>query len=107
MPLKADMTELFGKRATISIDPEETVEEREARLRKEEREHTAAMVKEYVVFGVILLAIIFIGGLCAYESVFDQTASAETKRWAQTTLAALFTGAVSFVLGQMTARKAK
>jgi hypothetical protein len=107
VPSEVDLNDLFSRRATISIDPEETSDERAARLKKEGREHTVEMVKGCVVFVVIVLAMIFIGGLCAYEGVFDPTASPDTKRWAQTTLAALFAGGVSFVLGQMTAKKAK
>jgi hypothetical protein len=45
MPLEIDLNDLLGKRATISIEPEETIEERTARLNKEAREHTVEMVK--------------------------------------------------------------
>ncbi len=107
MPQEVDLNDLLSRRATISIDPEETVEERAARLTKEGREHMVEMVKGCVVFAVIVLAMICIGVLCAYEGVFDPTASPDTRRWAQTTLAALFAGGVSFVVGQMTAKKTK
>jgi hypothetical protein len=107
VPQKVDLNDLLSTRATISIDPEETVEERAARLKQEGREHTVELVKGCVVFGVIVLAMIFIGGLCAYESVFDPTASPDTKRWAQTTLSVLFAGGVSFVVGRLTVSKTK
>jgi hypothetical protein len=101
-----DLTKMFG-RATIAIDPEETPEEHTARIKKEQREATFDIVKSYVLFFVIVAAIIFIGGLCAYESVFDASATPDTKRSAWTMLSALFTGSVSFVLGQMSVRKSK
>jgi hypothetical protein len=106
MPQELDVNTMLT-RASIVIDPEETKEERDARLKQERREHTIEMVKGGVLFVVILLALIAIGVLCAYEGAFDGTASADTKRWAQTTLSALFAGSVSFVLGQMTAKKTK
>lgn len=98
-----DLTEMFG-RATITIDPEESSEEHAARIRKEQREATFEIVKGYVLFFVIVIAIVFIGALCAYEAVFDAGAPADTKRVAWTMLSALFTGSVSFVLGQRSAR---
>ncbi|SRR6266852_167236 len=106
-PQELDLNDLLGKRATISVEPEETLDERVARLKKEGREHAVEMVKGCVVFVVIILALISIGGLCAYEGFFDAAASNDTKRWAQTTLSALFAGSVSFVLGQVTAKKTK
>lgn len=98
---------LMLARASIAIDPEETADERAARLKREGREHVFEMVKGFIVFVVVVAALLFIGGVCAYKGLFDPAASAETQRWAQTTLSALFTGSVSFVLGQMTARRAK
>ncbi|MFD2182636.1 hypothetical protein [Rhodoplanes azumiensis] len=92
-------------RASITIAPEEATDERAVRLRKEDREHRLEQIKGMIVFVVIVGALLGIGGLCAYEAVFDGSASADTKRWAQTTLSALFAGSVSFVLGQMTAKR--
>jgi hypothetical protein len=99
-----DINEMLGKRATIAIDPEETAAEHDARLRREEREAIFELVKGYVVFFVIVVAIVLIGLLCAYEAVFDSGATTEVKRIAWTILSALFTGSVSFVLGQKSAR---
>src|SRR5262249_52003902 len=95
---------MLGRRATIAIDPEETAEAHAARLRREEREAIFELVKGYVVFFVIVVAIILIGVLCAYEAVFDGNATVETKRVAWTILSSLFTGSVSFVLGQKSAK---
>ena len=58
-----------------------------------------------MVFFLIVFAIVAVGMLCAYEAVLDPTATADTKRWAQTALSALFAGSLSFVLGQATVKK--
>ncbi|MDC7786256.1 hypothetical protein PQJ75_01390 [Rhodoplanes sp. TEM] len=104
MSQELDVNDMFA-RASITIAPEETAEERTVRLGKDDREHRIEHVKGMIVFGLIVLALVLIGGLCAYEAVFDAAASADTRRWAQTTLSALFAGSVSFVLGQMTAKR--
>jgi len=98
-----DLQQLLG-RATIRIDPEESAEAHTARIAKEQSEATFEMVKNYVLFFIIIGAIIVIGTLCVYEAIYDSTATIETKRVAWTMLSALFTGSVSFVLGQKTAR---
>jgi hypothetical protein len=98
-----DLAEMF-RRATVSIDPEESREEHAARIKREDKEASFEIVKGYVLFFVIVLAIIFIGALCSYEAVFDASATPDTKRIAWTMLSVLFTGSVSFVLGQRTAK---
>jgi hypothetical protein len=105
MPGEINIDDVLKRRASINIDPEETPAERSARLQNEDRQARFEMVKNYVVFFAVLIGIVLVGSLCTYEAVFNAVASAETKRWAQTTLSALFTGSVSFVLGQMTAKK--
>ena len=107
MPGEINLDQVLMTRAAIAIDPEESPTEHAARIKKEVREHTYEMVKSYVLFIVIVVAMIFIGGLCAYEGVFDANATIDTKRWALTTLSTLFAGGVSFVLGQATAKKSK
>jgi hypothetical protein len=98
---KIGIDELLVDRTTITIDAQETAEDRQARIKREGRQHTFEMVRNYVVLGVTLI----VGAACLYEAVFDAAASADTKRWAQTALTALFSGSVSFVLGQISARK--
>ena len=100
MPHQIGIDEVLVDRTTITIDAQETAEERQARIKREGRQHTFEMVRNYVVLGVILI----LGAASLYEAVFDATASPETKRWAQTVLTALFSGSVSFVLGQISAR---
>ena len=107
MANELDLNNALGKRATITIEPEESQEEHTALITSEARQDTVDMVKSCVLFFLVVTAIIIVGGLCSYEGIFDATATSDTKRWAQTTLSALFTGSLSFVLGQMTARKAR
>ncbi len=107
MPGEINLDDVLRTRAAIAIDPEETPGEHQARLRREARDHLYELVKAYVVFFVIVAAIVSIGVLCVYEGVFDTTATIDTKRWALTTLSALFAGGVSFVLGQATGKKSK
>jgi hypothetical protein len=87
------------------VEPEETTEERNARLAQEKADATLVRVKAYVVFFLIVSALVGLGAVCIYVGIFDPTASADTKRWAQTLLSALFAGSISFVLGQATAKK--
>ncbi len=61
-----DVDRIFGKRASVSIEPEETPEERRARIERDEKEARLERVKSYVLFFAILLALFATGGLCAY-----------------------------------------
>jgi hypothetical protein len=107
VPGEINLDEVLVRRAAIVIDPEESPEQHTARIKREAREHIYEMVKSYVVFIIIVLAMVAIGSLCVYEGVLDTNATADTKRWALTTLSALFAGGVSFVLGQATAKKSR
>jgi hypothetical protein len=51
------------------------------------------------VFGVLLIAIIIVGTIAAYEAIWDASANSDTKHWAQTVLFAVMTGGISFVVG--------
>lgn len=104
MTQEIDLNAMFGKRATITIDPEETAEAHSARIKKEKQEATYELVKAYVLLFVIIAVILSVGGLCVYEAVFDLSATADTKRLAWTWLSSLVTGTITFVLGQKTAR---
>jgi hypothetical protein len=71
-----------------------------ARLGSEQR---SALIEDYkgiAVFIVLLVGIVAIAALSAYEGFFDASASVDTKRWSQTILSALMTGGVSFVAGR-------
>lgn len=54
-----------------------------------------------VLMGVIVFAV------ALYEAIFDASATADTKRWAQTALSALFTGFIGFLIGQASRAPAK
>jgi hypothetical protein len=99
-----DLNAILSKRASISIDPEETPEEHTARLRRENGEATFELVKAYVLFFTIVGVLLLLGAICIYEAVIDPNANIETKRVAWTLLSSLFTGSVSFVLGQKSAK---
>ena len=93
------------RRASISIEPEENPEKRTERLRRERAEARFELVKRYVLFFVFVVALALVGAISAYEATVDVTATPETKRWAQTVLSALLTGALSFIVGHATARR--
>jgi hypothetical protein len=99
-----DINTALGTRASISIDPEETPEEHTARINREADEARFELVKGYVLFFTVLLFLTVLGAVCLFEAIWDQSASPETKRLAWTLLTSLFTGSVSFVLGQKSAK---
>jgi hypothetical protein len=99
-----DINTALGKRASISIDPEETAAEHAARIKREADEARFELVKGYVLFFSVLLVLMVLGAVCLFEAVWDQNASPETKRLVWTLLTSLFTGSVSFVLGQKSAK---
>jgi len=99
-----DINEIV-KRGSISVAPEEHPDERTARLRNEGREKLIADVKGVILFGVLLIAVIGTGLLCVYLIVFETAATQETKRWAETVIAALISGSVSFLIGRAISNK--
>jgi hypothetical protein len=99
-----DINTALGKRASISIDPEETAAEHAARIKRQADEARFELVKSYVLFFTTLFVLLTLGAVCLYEAIWDQSASPETRRLAWTLLASLFTGSVSFVLGQKSAK---
>lgn len=104
MPGEIRIDDALG-RATISIEPEENGDERAARLEQEREEARFDLMKRRVLFFVFLAALTAVGAISGYGAAFDASASADTKRWAQTVLSALLTGALSFVVGQATATR--
>lgn len=61
--------------------------------------------KEWLVFVTMLASIMLIGLLAIYQGFLDPAATASARHWGQTAISALFTGGVSFVLGQRTAQR--
>jgi hypothetical protein len=96
-----DQIDLSGSlKGQVSVRPEEHPDERNARLRSEQRAALIEDCKSVAVFVVLLASAIAIGVMAAYEGFFDSSASADAKRWSQTTLSALMAGAISFVVGR-------
>ena len=97
-PSQLDITGSFA--GEVSVKPEEHPAERAARLRSEQRQALLEDIKNTVLFACFLGAVLILGGLSAYEGIFDAGASTDTKRWAQTILSSLMAGAVAFVIGR-------
>jgi hypothetical protein len=95
---KIDLTGGFA--GEVSITPEEHPEQRATRLKTEARQSLIEDCKGVAVFVILLLAIIAVGLIAAYEGLWDHDASPETKRWGMTMLSALVSGGVSFVVGR-------
>jgi len=103
--MSPDKIDLSGSlKGQVSVKPEEHPDERGARLRAERRAALIEDCKGVAVFAVLLVGIVAIGVLSAYEGFFDASAPPDARRWAQTVLAALMTGAVSFVVGRKIGR---
>jgi hypothetical protein len=99
--MSPDQIDLSGSlKGQVSVKPEEHPEERTARLRAEQRGALIEDCKGVAVFVVLLAGVAALGVLSAYEGLFDAGASTDTRRWSQTVLSALMTGAISFVVGR-------
>ncbi len=97
-PNQVDITgQLKGQ---VTVTPEEHPDERVVRLRREERQGFIEQNKGIAVFVVVLIAVIIIGVGAGYELLFDSTASAETKKLAQTVISGLFFGSMGFIVGK-------
>jgi hypothetical protein len=99
MTQNLDLSKIVG-RGEIKVSPEEYPEERAYRLKSEFRFKLLEDIKATILFFVLLGGLISISLICVRLIAFDDGASAETKRWAQTLLAGLITGSVSFLLGR-------
>jgi hypothetical protein len=97
-PDQIDMS--ASTKGRISVQPEEHPEERIARFKAEERTARIEDYKGAAVFVILLAGLVAVGILSAYEGFFDPAAPLDTRRWAQTMLASLMAGAVSFVVGR-------
>lgn len=99
-----DLNSALPARATLKIDPAEHPKELEARLKAEGRHKLIEDCKEVATFVAILLALVLVGGLAAYEGFFNTKASPEATHWGSTTLTTILAGAISFVLGRKVAK---
>lgn len=97
----------LSTRAKVEISPEEHPDERSARLATEARDATFNIVRRYVT----LLAVVLMGGcvfgVAVYEAALDPSATAETKRWAQTVLSSIFTGFVGYIVGSVATKSSR
>lgn len=99
--MATDQLDIGGSlRGQVSVTPEEHPEDRAARLGKEKRAACIEDCKGVAVFTVLLLGIVGIAILSAYEGFLDAAASSDTKRWAQTVLSTVLAGSISFVIGR-------
>lgn len=94
------LRDTLPERATLKIEPEETLAEQAARLKAEGRARILEDIKGMIVFVITLCCILGVGGLAAYQGFFNPNASLEAKHWGPTVLASLFTGSLSFILGR-------
>lgn len=70
-----DINAVFGGRTTLSVAPEESEEERRARLASEARWDRLALVKHSVIFVVALAAIFGVAAICVNCLLFDKAAT--------------------------------
>lgn len=82
-------------------------DERQARLRREERAHRREIAVSFVKLGALILALFAVGGIAAYILLGSKTASADDRKWALTTLSALLSGALGFVAGEKAGERKK
>jgi len=88
------------KKGELTLSPEEHPDERTSRLRNDDRKKLIDDVKGVVLFAAMLLAIIGIGGMCAFLIWPATNASADAQRWAETILSSLLTGSIAFLVGR-------
>jgi len=84
----------------VTIKPDEHPDDRAVRLEAERRNARYESYKDITTFAASLLGLILTAAACAYFGLLDNNASPDTKRWAQTVLSSVITGAVSFVVGR-------
>jgi hypothetical protein len=99
--MPGDRLNILGElQGQVSLSPEEHADDRAARLRSETRRDLIRDCTDVVVFAVLMVAIVAVGIIAAYEGFWDVGASPDTKRWSQTILSAVMTGGISFVAGR-------
>ena len=99
--MPTDRLDLSGSLAgQVSVRPEEHPDERAARLKAEARQSLIEDCKGVAVFVVLLMTVIAVGLVAAYEGLLDASASPDSKRWGQTILTVLASGGISFVIGR-------
>ncbi|WP_407524711.1 hypothetical protein [Methylobacterium oryzisoli] len=104
MPNEIRLDEALGD-AVIRIEPRENPDDRAERLRRERADSRFDLAKRYVALAMFCIGLTAVTGLCVYVALFDPSASADTRRWAQLVVSSVLTGGLSFMLGQATASR--
>ena len=102
-----NLNDALPPRATLKIDPQEDPTELAARVRAESRRKFIDDCKGVAVFVVILLGLLFLGVLAAYEGFFNSKASPEVQHWGVVALTTLLTSSVTFLLGRAVGKSAE
>ena len=99
--MPTDQLDIGGSlKGQVTVTPEEHPENRAARLNNENRAARIEDWKGVAVFITLLLGIVGIALLSAYEGFLDTNAAPDTKRWAQTVLSAVLASSISYVVGR-------
>jgi hypothetical protein len=88
------------KKSTVELGPDETAEERKARLRREGRRTQ----REPELFFVVLVGILAVAGPCVWVVFLSQGVDPETRAFARTVLTSVLSGGVAFLFGRALAR---
>jgi hypothetical protein len=87
-------------RGDVTLGREEHPDERAARLTQENRAAIIENCKDVAIFAALYSFTIVMVAVCLYLILFADAVSSATQRWAQSLLAAILSGAVSFMIGR-------
>ena len=90
--------------SVISVVPREHDDDRQARISREAQEEKFDLVRRYTVLGLVVAGLVGVALLCAFF-IASPSAAPDERQSGRTVLSALFTGGLSFQLGQASARK--
>lgn len=95
MPTKIDLNELVNKNA-VELGAEEHPDDRDARLRREERRDQ----REHMLFYVVPVGIVLVAGVSIWFLLFADSTDAETRGLMRTVLTSILAGSVAFLFGR-------
>ena len=99
-----DLGHVLPPGSRVTVEPAEHDADRAARLRIEERAAFIEDAKDIAVFGVVLLAVVVVGGVCGYIAFVSATATADQVKFAQTVFTALVSGGSGLLFGKAIAK---
>lgn len=79
---------------------EEHEDDRRARIARENKDHTAALVKDYAIFGVSLCALVAAMAGAAYFGFIEPSTDPEIKSWARTAITTISASVVTYFWGR-------